>query len=44
MKAIRINRTGDASVLEYEEIETPQPGPGQARVRVEAAGLNFIDL
>jgi len=44
MKAIRINRTGDADVLEYEEIATPAPGPGQARVKVEAAGLNFIDI
>lgn len=44
MKAIRINRTGDAGVLEYEEVETPQPGPGQARVKIEAAGLNFIDI
>ena len=44
MKAIRVNRIGDADVLEYEEIPTPEPTAGQARIRVEAAGLNFIDI
>ena len=44
MKAIRINRTGDAGVLEYEEVTAPTPGSGQALVKVEAAGLNFIDI
>jgi NADPH2:quinone reductase len=31
-------------VMRLEELETPEPGPGQARVRVEAAGVNFIDI
>jgi NADPH:quinone reductase len=44
MQAIRINQIGDASVLDYEEVPTPEPQAGQARVRVEAAGLNFIDI
>ena len=44
MKAIRVNQIGDASVLEYEEAPTPEPAAGQVRVRVEAAGLNFIDI
>ena len=44
MKAIRINRTGNAGVLELEEVAEPTLGPGQARVKVEAAGLNFIDI
>ena len=44
MKAIRVNKIGDASVLDYEEVATPEPAAGQARVRVEAAGLNFIDI
>jgi len=44
MKAIRVNKLGDADVLEYEEIDTPEPAAGEARVRVDAAGLNFIDI
>ncbi|MFN2203140.1 MAG: quinone oxidoreductase family protein [Caldilineaceae bacterium] len=44
MKAIRVNKLGDADVLEYEEIDAPEPASGEVRVRVEAAGLNFIDI
>lgn len=44
MKAIRVNKIGDADALEYEEVSTPEPQAGEARVRVEAAGLNFIDI
>jgi NADPH2:quinone reductase len=41
MKAVRVHELGDVDVLCYEEI--PMPGPGQALVKVEAIGLNFID-
>jgi NADPH2:quinone reductase len=44
MKAIRVHHHGGADVLRYEDIPTPRPGPGQVLVRVEAAGLNFIDV
>lgn len=44
MKAIRINEFGGPEVLSYEDIETPEPGPGQARVRLAASGVNFIDV
>ncbi len=44
MLAIRPNRTGGPEVLVLEEHPTPAPGPGQALVRVEAAGVNFIDV
>jgi NADPH2:quinone reductase len=44
MKAIRMHTTGSADVLVAESIETPEPGRGQVRVRVEYAGVNFIDV
>ncbi|WP_426102864.1 quinone oxidoreductase family protein [Massilia sp. TSP1-1-2] len=43
-KAIRISRTGGPEVLEYVDVEVGAPGPGQARVRHEAIGVNFIDV
>ncbi len=43
MKAIRFHQYGDASVLQYDEIPVPQPGPGEVLVRVHAAGINPID-
>jgi NADPH:quinone reductase len=42
--AIRIHKTGGPDVLKWEEVENPEPGPGQVRIRQEAAGLNFIDV
>jgi NADPH:quinone reductase len=44
MKAIRIHETGGPEVLRFEEIPDPTPGAGEAVVRVEAAGVNFIDV
>ena len=44
MHAIRVSRTGDPSVLEYVSVEKPIPGKGEALVRVEAAGVNYIDV
>jgi NADPH2:quinone reductase len=44
VKAVRIHSTGDASVLQYEDVPFPEPKPGQALVAVEAAGLNYIDV
>ncbi|HTQ13193.1 MAG TPA: quinone oxidoreductase [Rhizomicrobium sp.] len=43
MKAIRFETTGGPDVLKWEDIELPPPGPGQARVRHTAIGVNFID-
>ena len=43
-KAIRINRTGGPEVMEYLDVEVGEPGPGEARVRHEAIGVNFIDV
>ncbi len=44
MRAIRVHEYGGPEVLRYEEIARPEPGPGEARVRIEAAGVNFIDI
>jgi len=42
--AIRVHETGGPEVLKWEEVEVGEPGPGQVRLRQEAAGLNFIDV
>jgi len=43
-KAIQFSRTGGPEVLEYVDVEVGEPGPGQARVRNHAIGINFIDV
>ena len=42
--AIRIHESGGPEVLKWEDVEVGNPGPGQAKVRQEAAGLNYIDV
>ena len=44
MKAIRIHKTGGPEVLTFEDVATPEPGPNEAVVKIEAAGVNFIDI
>ncbi len=44
MKAIRIHEPGDIAVMHYEDIDIPQPGVGQVRVRLRAAGVNHRDI
>ena len=41
--AIRFHQTGGPEVLRWEEVVVGDPAPGEARVRHEAVGLNFID-
>ncbi len=43
MKAIRVNEYGGPEVLSYEDVSLPEPGSGEARVRLAASGVNFID-
>ena len=43
MKAIRVSQTGGPEVLAVEDVETPDAGPGEVRVRVQYSGVNFID-
>jgi NADPH2:quinone reductase len=42
--AIQIHQTGGPEVLQWEEVDVGEPGPGQVKLRQEAAGLNFIDV
>jgi NADPH2:quinone reductase len=44
MKAIQIHETGGPEVLKLAELPIPQPGPGQVLIRVEAVGVNFIEV
>jgi NADPH2:quinone reductase len=43
-KAVRINQNGGPEEMELVDLEVGQPGPGEIRIRHQAAGLNFIDV
>ena len=42
--AIRFHKPGGPEVLVWEEVEVGKPGPGEARIRHTAVGLNFVDI
>ena len=44
MKAIFVHEYGDASKLVYQDAPLPEPKAGEVRVRVQATGLNFIEI
>jgi NADPH2:quinone reductase len=44
MKAIQVTRYGGAEVLELRDVDCPQPAPGEARIKLAYAGVNFIDV
>ncbi|MFC7045978.1 zinc-binding alcohol dehydrogenase family protein [Halobacteriaceae archaeon GCM10025711] len=44
MRAIQVSEYGDADALEPVETGTPDPGPGEVRIEVAAAGINFADV
>jgi len=44
VKAIQMSETGQPGVLHLVELPDPQPGPGEVLIRVEAAGVNFMDI
>ena len=44
MKAVRVHEYGGLEALKYEDVPLPEPGEGEARVKIEAIGVNFIDI
>ena len=44
MKAIQFHSTGGPEVLQVADLPIPEPGPGQILIRIEAIGVNFIEI
>jgi NADPH2:quinone reductase len=44
MQVVRVARPGGPDAMSLDTVDTPAPGPGQVLARVEAAGVNFIDV
>jgi NADPH:quinone reductase len=44
MKAVRVHQYGGLEALKYEDVPMPEPGDGEVRVKIEAVGVNFIDI
>lgn len=44
MRAVRFHRTGGPEVLSLDDVPRPEPGPGEIRVGLRYAGVNFIDV
>lgn len=44
MKQIQVKEHGGPEAMELVDVPAPRPGPGQALVRIAAAGVNFIDV
>jgi NADPH2:quinone reductase len=44
MKAVRVQTPGGVEALRYEDLEAPSPKAGEALVKIEAVGVNFIDI
>ena len=44
MRAIRVHELGGPDVMRLETVADPSPGPGEVLVRIEAIGLNFIEV
>ena len=44
MRAIRVHEYGGPEAMQLEDLPTPRPGEDEALVRLEAAGVNFVDV
>ena len=44
MKAVRVHQFGGPEALKIEDVPLPEPGEGEARVKTEAIGVNFLDI
>ena len=44
MKAVFVTEPGGVDKLRYEDLPVPEPGPGQALVKLHFSGVNFIDV
>lgn len=44
MKGVRFHEHGGPDVLRYEELPDPEPGEGEALIKLSAIGVNFIDI
>src|SRR5690606_24073632 len=44
MKAVRVHQHGGPEALTVEDVPIPEPGAGEARIKIEAIGLNFVDV
>jgi NADPH2:quinone reductase len=44
MKTVRVHQYGGLEALKYEDVPLPEPKEGEARVKIEAIGVNFIDI
>ena len=43
MRAVRYHEHGGPEVLQVDDVETPEPGHGEVRIDVRAAGVNPVD-
>src|SRR5919199_6577447 len=43
MKAIKVEEFGEPEVLQYVDVERPEPGEGEVLIRVRSAGVNYAD-
>ncbi len=44
VKAMVVHEHGGPEVMKWEDVEVGDPGPGEARIKHEAIGLNFVDV
>ena len=44
MRAMRVHEYGGPEVMRLEEVPVPEPGKGEALVKLAAVGVNFIDV